>query len=112
MPDRSRHEMSSLTLLITPSLTETNFTIGGAAMTVIYGTNDPDVLAGANGNDVIHGYPEISPSDLDHNDNDSLDGQAGNDTLYGGTGDDTLQGWTGNDVLYGGDDNDIMFGWS
>jgi Ca2+-binding RTX toxin-like protein len=89
-------------------------------MSVIFGTDAPDILVGSSGADVIFGYGAsdiISGGDG----NDTLIAGAGNDLVVGGPGDDvlisddglsggghdTLNG-AGTDLLSGGDGNDTL----
>ncbi len=64
------------------------------------GTNDPDVIHGLGGNDVISGL----------NDNDVICGGEGNDTLSGNNGIDQLFGENGNDTLNGNNGADALDG--
>ncbi|KAF0675651.1 calcium-binding protein [Profundibacterium mesophilum] len=65
-----------------------------------FGTDQSDVLSGANGNVVLAG----------NGGNDFLNGGRSADRLYGGSGNDTLDGKAGNDRLYGLDGNDTIDG--
>ncbi len=58
---------------------------------IVYGTDDPDELAGRDGND-------------------SLFGEDGSDRLYGGSGNDHLEGADQSDRIYGGAGNDRIAG--
>jgi len=81
---------------------------GGGDDFVAAGAGD-DFVEGGEGNDILVGG--------DGNDmawgeagNDVMDGGDGNDTLYGGDNDDTVSGGTGSDYLYGGFGNDSLDG--
>jgi hypothetical protein len=59
-----------------------------------------DLVAGAEMDDVLHGYAG----------NDTLQGRNGNDWIDGGDGDDSIVTGTGSDTAYGGAGNDILYG--
>ena len=67
---------------------------------IFAGTNGPDRLQGAEGDDSLWG----------NDGNDRLEGGAGNDHLNGGTGNDILTDTFGVDVLNGGPGNDVVAG--
>ncbi|MCO6415604.1 hypothetical protein JYK14_05350 [Siccirubricoccus sp. KC 17139] len=80
-----------------------------------------DSVAGANGDDLIHGWGVLTPLDpyrdayregyaRDADLGDRLSGEGGNDTLLGGGGDDLLSGGAGQDVLEGGVGQDRLAG--
>lgn len=98
-----------------------------AALPVIRGTNDADVLVGGSADDVVRGMAGddllfgFGGSDVLYGNQgaDKLSGGEANDTLYGGQGDDlqsggdgadVLYGNLGDDTLYGGDGPDLLFG--
>ena len=89
------------TLSIDPlTLTNTVYSVGGAAGDSLTGYDGTDLMTGNAGNDNIAG----------NGGNDSLDGGQGADYLQGGAGLDSLVGGQGGDSLYGGDGNDILNG--
>ncbi len=75
----------------------------------VVGTEQDDVLPGADLNDVVEG---LGGNDrlLGGDGDDLLDGGTGHDYLNGGDDDDTLLGGAGNDVLFGNDGDDILIG--
>jgi Ca2+-binding RTX toxin-like protein len=86
----------------------------------IVGSNDPDIVDGRAGNDLIFGYgdgsgvggtpPVIDPAGGGGADSDSLLGANGNDTVHAGGGADTLDGGAGLDSLNGGAGDDTLIG--
>ncbi len=84
----------------------------------ILGTEDPDLIISAEGNDTINGL--AGADDLlagDGDDlvfggagNDTILGEAGVDDLFGGEGDDIIHGGTGDDLINGGAGSDRMDG--
>lgn len=78
-------------------------------VTVVVGTDDPDVLVGTSGADMLFGK---GGNDLigGLGDGDLLCGGNGIDTLVGGDGDDSLDGGRGGDVLFGGEGDDVLRG--
>ena len=117
---RERHGFAELyfndlSTILLEGVTVADFAPGGPITSAIFftpervGTDDDDLLYGANsnynisgegGNDTLYG------GDAD----DRLAGGTGDDSLYGGTGDDTLSGGNGNDTLYGERDDDTISG--
>ncbi|KRE18252.1 hypothetical protein ASE63_03565 [Bosea sp. Root381] len=87
-------------------------------VTVGYGTEGDDEIAGTDGDDLIYGMAgddEISAgdgNDVVYGDagDDIIEGGAGNDVLVGGAGDDELFGGAGDDVLKGGVGDDLLDG--
>jgi len=71
-----------------------------AALTVIHGTNQDDMLTGSGLDDTIVG----------HGGNDTVYGNAGDDLLYGSDGDDVLFSGDGADLVYGESGNDVLHG--
>ncbi len=82
------------------TLTNTIYSVGGAAGDSLTGYDGIDRMTGLGGNDNLSGLGG----------NDSLDGGQGADYLSGGAGVDTLIGGQGNDSLYGGDGDDSING--
>lgn len=84
----------------------------------IFGTENRDVLAGTNGNDLIFGFEGNDVINGSNGDdcivggpgNDILHGSNGNDVILGGEGDDRINGSNGNDLLIGGEGNDKISG--
>lgn len=74
----------------------------------IYGTagNDQPLL-GSEGDDIIYGGADTSPSGTGA---DSIEGLGGDDTIYAGDGDDTIIGGSGEDAIYAGAGNDLIDG--
>jgi Ca2+-binding RTX toxin-like protein len=74
---------------------------GGVTVNLLTGRS-----SGADGNDTLTSFENISGSFLYA---DSLTGSDGNNSLDGLGGDDTLIGGAGQDTLVGGDGNDKIF---
>ncbi len=80
------------------------------------GTDNDDVIVGANGSDIImtglsdglsgYGADVVYAGRGD----DTIYGGNGNDLLYGEYGSDTFYGGDGRDTIYGGDGDDIIYG--
>jgi Ca2+-binding RTX toxin-like protein len=76
-------------------------------MSIVFGTDSADTLAGGSGAEVFSGRGGndlIQAGDGD----DQIQGDAGNDTLQGAAGNDTIQGFSGDDVLDGGGGVDVL----
>jgi Ca2+-binding RTX toxin-like protein len=73
-----------------------------------YTGNNPVVLGGTAGNDIL--IAGASDADTVYGDggNDTLDGGAGSDVVFGGAGDDVIYSGGGTDTLDGGDGNDVI----
>ncbi|QDU63037.1 Hemolysin, chromosomal [Planctomycetes bacterium Pan216] len=83
---------------------------GGDDLIVVgLGVEQPTVLFGGSGSDVIindGGTSQIHGGDGD----DTLMGGEAADAIFGGAGDDSIDGGAGKDILRGGDGNDIVQG--
>ncbi|MGH9281097.1 MAG: calcium-binding protein [Acidimicrobiales bacterium] len=73
---------------------------GGPGDDVLTGTSGDEIIVGNGGDDVLDGGGGT----------DLILGGAGNDTLSGGAGDDCIAGQDGDDQLLGGDGNDTLLG--
>ncbi len=92
--------LHQITFTSESGLTEqVSFIIDGPACTIV-GTNDPDILIGTDGDDVICALGGA----------DTIDGGGGNDVILGGDGPDVIDGGDGNDTIDGGDGPDILIG--
>jgi Ca2+-binding RTX toxin-like protein len=78
--------------------------------TVLGGTGDDVVDAGAAGVTLSLGGGDGDDILIAGSASDQLDGSLGNDTLMGGAGNDSLDGGDGNDDLHGGDGQDLLSG--
>lgn len=88
---------------------EGSVAVSNPAVRVLTGTDAPDLLEGASGNDELSGRggDDLLVGDAG---NDDLYGEGGNDSLSGGTGSDSLNGADGDDLLDGGTGADAMGG--
>jgi Zn-dependent metalloprotease len=86
--------------------TQLTVIVGTNAPNVLEGTSGPDMILGRGGNDTIDGLEGI---DLlcGWNGDDTLNGGSEDDTVSGGRGDDTLTGETGADRFSGGSGTDV-----
>ena len=91
--------------------------VGSARAALIQGTNDSDLLFGADDDNLQN--PLIQPAGASNqslNNTDVMDGKNGDDVMIGLLGNDTMRGGRGNDVLVGGTEqftqpnSDVMFG--
>jgi Ca2+-binding RTX toxin-like protein len=109
------------TLLLASGVALALTKVGSAGDNVLYGTNNPDKIAGRAGDDIIYGLGADDRCTLEG----YLIGGQGNDTIYGGTGDDDIfggrnfvadcdgdkqPGERGRDVLYAGSGSDYANG--
>ena len=74
--------------------------LGSDAANNLQGNNQPNLLRGGAGDDILSG----------NGNRDYLDGGPGNDRLYGDTASDGLDGREGDDTLVGGDGDDHLSG--
>src|SRR5690606_5192987 len=89
----------------------TNFSYSQNATYITFGTNNDDLIDGAEGSNVDRLYGDKGNDALNGFDgNDYLEGGIGNDVLNGGDGDDQLVGGHGDDVLEGGEGKDTLEG--
>lgn len=79
-------------------------------MTIIYGTDENDLLQGSDDKDTIYGNGG-DDSIVGGLGWDIIWGWLGNDTISGGDGNDLIGGDDGNDLIRGDNDDDSIFGW-
>jgi Ca2+-binding RTX toxin-like protein len=82
---------------------------GGLGNDTLYGVGGNDFIGGAEDNDLLFGGAGGDTMNGNAG-SDTMDGGTGNDELFGSTGNDRLIGGAGDDGLNGGDGSDTVFG--
>ncbi|HYJ82036.1 MAG TPA: calcium-binding protein, partial [Allosphingosinicella sp.] len=77
--------------------------------TTVTGTADPDILFGADGDDLIEGQ-DGGDTLLGFFGDDEIHGGGGDDSIFGSYGDDVIDGGAGNDIINAGQGDDLADG--
>jgi Ca2+-binding RTX toxin-like protein len=92
--------------------------VGSANAAEVEGSNGPDLLFGADDDNLLNVVIQPAGAAVNQslNDADAMDGRGGNDVMIGLRGSDTMRGGSGSDILIGGTEqgtppnSDIMYG--